>query len=705
MWLYASSLPYPSPITWLQRVIRLVSKTSSSWYWQSPKLHEFLLDHAKNLGKTYKLQLINKEVVVTVDPVLIRQLLYAPSRVDDNTKCDRHKTGGDSKNVFPGNCENLSQKCSKCTVRHPPGRSANGSTDDSIWMDGTYDLEHCSFTNMTDIARLLDPSIPPENILSQLLIYDDKEGLVDLPPPHSRDEITTTITAAANQVEKATQGVMNGSVIDCEQSVMALEYPEGNKEDCRKEKCVGVHGAIVEDKDMMKSGDRIVVDRFYGGQIKGLVLLKRNNKQCDRNNKLSDDDSSSFDCFDRSLRDRTLSLLRDVNLLSDDGRASSNYASCPTEIVKPLQLLVSSVIGEVIFGLRQRKLPSIASSAHVMCTPCHTKVSLPNVDTTIIEGLPISSTSHLPQRVVPPSLLPAQPTVFDANHSTTSPYAIMSGYMHYRHGRCITKDNVDWLYGEIHNVVNDMTRLRYLPSWWKKVSFSCEWRNMFAWSTLFWRSKDVTDFLEEYYRKRKHDIEEGGVCSLRDLREHCRKQGLVCIPAMDAVILSSHQRFKETYNRPGHDDIQSLTNRQSVAVLLRGFISYVGFISNSICFALQELGLHPEIQDKARGEIVKTGHQKKNIVDGRCGNCVDNCPYLMAVIKETFRLHPSSRAIWRTNLTKTEVGGVPVEAGTHFLIPQFVLGRLHSSWANPPADHFEPDRWLQHAGEGCMLGS
>eukprot|EP00921_Rhytidocystis_pertsovi_P008322 GHVQ01013634.1.p1 GENE.GHVQ01013634.1~~GHVQ01013634.1.p1 ORF type:complete len:181 (+),score=6.61 GHVQ01013634.1:14-556(+) len=97
-------------------------------------------------------------------------------------------------------------------------------------------------------------------------------------------------------------------------------------------------------------------------------------------------------------------------------------------------------------------------------------------------------------------------------------------------------------------------------------------------------------------RKRKHDIEEGGVCSLRDLREHCRKQGLVCIPAMDAVILSSHQRFKETYNRPGHDDIQSLTNRQSVAVLLRGFISYVGFISNSICFALQELGLHPEIQ-------------------------------------------------------------------------------------------------------------
>jgi len=68
-----------------------------------------------------------------------------------------------------------------------------------------------------------------------------------------------------------------------------------------------------------------------------------------------------------------------------------------------------------------------------------------------------------------------------------------------------------------------------------------------------------------------------------------------------------------------------------------------------------------------------------------------------AVLKEAMRLYPPVWAIGRSALEPVNIGGKVLEAGTQFMLPQWVVHRDPTWFAEPLA--FLPERWLSQAGQ------
>nr|WCC58070.1 cytochrome P450 [Pharsalia antennata] len=126
--------------------------------------------------------------------------------------------------------------------------------------------------------------------------------------------------------------------------------------------------------------------------------------------------------------------------------------------------------------------------------------------------------------------------------------------------------------------------------------------------------------------------------------------------------------------------------------------SYVFFIagfetsSSAMTFALFELAMHPEIQDKVREEIktVLAKHDDKITYDS-----LSELKYMGQVIEETLRKYAPLNFITRECVEDYKVPGedVVIEKGTRILIP--VRGIHYDEEYYPDPQKFDPDRFTE----------
>ncbi|KAL5488430.1 hypothetical protein ACEPAI_6548 [Sanghuangporus weigelae] len=124
--------------------------------------------------------------------------------------------------------------------------------------------------------------------------------------------------------------------------------------------------------------------------------------------------------------------------------------------------------------------------------------------------------------------------------------------------------------------------------------------------------------------------------------------------------------------------------------------------SISLTWALIELSLHPDKQDKLREELSEFANR-----DPTYDQLMNSLPYLDAVAREVIRLHPPVEQTGRiatcddvvplsvpiTTATGERVDHITLARDTSIIVPIRAINRSEEIWG-PDAKEFKPERWL-----------
>ncbi|KAJ0259165.1 hypothetical protein HA466_0055570 [Hirschfeldia incana] len=111
--------------------------------------------------------------------------------------------------------------------------------------------------------------------------------------------------------------------------------------------------------------------------------------------------------------------------------------------------------------------------------------------------------------------------------------------------------------------------------------------------------------------------------------------------------------------------------------------------SSTVEWAMSELLSNPKTMENAQAEIDLVIGQNSIVQESD----ISELPYLQAVVKETFRLHPPAPLLVpRKAESDVEVLGYMVSKDTQVLVNVWAIGRDPSVWENPT--QFEPERFL-----------
>lgn len=112
--------------------------------------------------------------------------------------------------------------------------------------------------------------------------------------------------------------------------------------------------------------------------------------------------------------------------------------------------------------------------------------------------------------------------------------------------------------------------------------------------------------------------------------------------------------------------------------------------ASAVEWSLAELMNHPTVMEKARREI-------KNIVGTNRlvqESDIPSLPYIQAVIKETFRLHPPIPVVNRMTTEEMVIDGYRIPANCMVCINTWAMGRDPKIWERPM--EYEPERFLEN---------
>ncbi|PIM97815.1 Cytochrome P450 CYP2 subfamily [Handroanthus impetiginosus] len=113
--------------------------------------------------------------------------------------------------------------------------------------------------------------------------------------------------------------------------------------------------------------------------------------------------------------------------------------------------------------------------------------------------------------------------------------------------------------------------------------------------------------------------------------------------------------------------------------------------SGTVEWAIAELIQNPDKLLKTRNELRNFVGQSRIIQESD----IPHLPYLQAVVKETFRLHPIAPLLGpRKARTDVEINGYIIPKNAFVLINVWASGRDSSVWKN--AESFMPERFLDH---------
>lgn len=97
--------------------------------------------------------------------------------------------------------------------------------------------------------------------------------------------------------------------------------------------------------------------------------------------------------------------------------------------------------------------------------------------------------------------------------------------------------------------------------------------------------------------------------------------------------------------------------------------------------------------EKAREEIDRVVGETRLVSESD----IPNLPYLQAVVKEAFRLHPPAPLVTRKCVKECKVGEYTIPVDTMLIVNTWTIGRDPNHWESPL--DFQPNRFLQaHSG-------
>uniref|UniRef100_A0A5B6ZBJ4 Flavonoid 3'-monooxygenase n=1 Tax=Davidia involucrata TaxID=16924 RepID=A0A5B6ZBJ4_DAVIN len=132
-----------------------------------------------------------------------------------------------------------------------------------------------------------------------------------------------------------------------------------------------------------------------------------------------------------------------------------------------------------------------------------------------------------------------------------------------------------------------------------------------------------------------------------------------------------------------------LTDTEIKALLLDLFTAGTDTSSSTVEWAIAELIRHPKILAQARNELDSVIGPDRLVTESD----LTKLTFLQAIIKETFRLHPSTPlSLPRIAAESCEINGYHIPKGSTLLVNVWAIARDPDVWAEPL--EFKPDRFL-----------
>ncbi|GFZ03515.1 Cytochrome P450 superfamily protein [Actinidia rufa] len=132
-----------------------------------------------------------------------------------------------------------------------------------------------------------------------------------------------------------------------------------------------------------------------------------------------------------------------------------------------------------------------------------------------------------------------------------------------------------------------------------------------------------------------------------------------------------------------------LSDTEIKALLLDLFTAGTDTSSSTVEWAIAELIRHPKILAQAQQELNSVVGPDQLVTESD----LTQLPYLQAIIKETFRLHPSTPlSLPRMAAESCEINGYFIPKGSTLLVNVWAIARDPDVWANPL--EFLPERFL-----------
>ncbi|QCE13991.1 flavonoid 3'-monooxygenase [Vigna unguiculata] len=137
------------------------------------------------------------------------------------------------------------------------------------------------------------------------------------------------------------------------------------------------------------------------------------------------------------------------------------------------------------------------------------------------------------------------------------------------------------------------------------------------------------------------------------------------------------------------DDGNHLTHTEIKALLLNMFTAGTDTSSSTTEWAIAELMRNPRILAQVQQELDTVVGRDRSVKE----EDLAHLPYLQAVIKETFRLHPSTPlSLPRVAAESCEIFGYHIPKGSTLLVNVWAIARDPKEWADPL--EFRPERFL-----------
>uniref|UniRef100_A0A803QAW6 Cytochrome P450 n=1 Tax=Cannabis sativa TaxID=3483 RepID=A0A803QAW6_CANSA len=137
----------------------------------------------------------------------------------------------------------------------------------------------------------------------------------------------------------------------------------------------------------------------------------------------------------------------------------------------------------------------------------------------------------------------------------------------------------------------------------------------------------------------------------------------------------------------GNDN--EINRHQIVHLILVLFVAGTDTTAATFQWAMAELLRNPETMSKARAELDQIIGKGKPVKESD----VSKLPYLQAVLKETFRLHPAVPLLLPRKAERdVEINGFTVPKGAQILVNAWAIGRDKDIWDDQ--ELFKPERFI-----------
>ncbi|CAN4120868.1 unnamed protein product [Withania somnifera] len=135
-----------------------------------------------------------------------------------------------------------------------------------------------------------------------------------------------------------------------------------------------------------------------------------------------------------------------------------------------------------------------------------------------------------------------------------------------------------------------------------------------------------------------------------------------------------------------------LTLEDIKAILMNVLLAGTETSAAAVIWAMTALMKNPKVMKKVQEEIRKSVGKRDHILKE---DDIQNLPYFKAVIKESFRLHPSVPVLLpRKSMKKSTLEGYEIQPGTTIYVNSWAIARDPEIWENP--EEFIPERFLNN---------